>query len=130
MEKHKVKFKIKSSVRKKRKFNNKTCKKFCDTIFLPEKERVEIEFSKGNNIKYKYTPIKKLSNTNKTLAKTIKKLYLKACNDIYCQKDCKGTKSKWLKSFTKKRKDTLIQKGATSGCRDLLKEYPEYYKNI
>jgi hypothetical protein len=60
-------------------------------------------------------------------------MFLKSCDDIYCQKKCKGnkSKSKWLKSFSKKRKDNLIQQGATSGCRDLKKEYPEYKdKNI
>jgi len=62
--------------------------------------------------------------------KLIKDMYLKGCNDIYCQKKCPGSKNKWLKSFTKKRKETLIKKGAISGCRDLQKEFPEYYKNI
>ena len=55
---------------------------------------------------------------------------VKGCNDIYCRKSCKNSKNKWLKSFTKKRKETLIQQGAISGCRDLIKEFPEYYKNI
>ena len=34
----------------------------------------------------------------------------------------------WNK-FTKKRKENLIQQGAISGCRDLIKEFPKYYKN-
>jgi hypothetical protein len=29
---------------------------------------------------------------------------VKGCNDIYCQKSCKNSKNKWLKSFTKKEK--------------------------
>ena len=90
---------------------NKTCKKFCKKVFLPERERVD---------KMKYI----------IPTKMIKDLYLKSCNDIYCQKKCQSIKSKWLKSFTKKRKDKLIQQGAISGCRDLIKEFPEDYKNI
>ena len=35
------------------KSKNKTCKKFCKKVFLPERERVEIEFNKHN---LKYTP--------------------------------------------------------------------------
>jgi hypothetical protein len=98
---------------------SKTCKTFCKNVFLPERERVEIEFAKKNNLKY-MTP-----------NKTVKDMFLKSCDDIYCQKKCKGSKSKWLKSFSKKRKDNLIQQGATSGCRDLKKEYSEYKdKNI
>ena len=97
---------------------NKTCKKFCKKVFLPERERVEMEFAKRNKMKY-IIP-----------TKMIKDLYLKSCNDIYCQKKCQSIKSKWLKSFTKKRKDKLIQQGAISGCRDLIKEFPEDYKNI
>ena len=103
---------------------NKTCKQFCKNTFLPERERVEIKFSR------KYKPIKVLRKTNKSLATLLENAYLKSCNDIYCQKSCKNRKNKWLNSFTKKRKDTLIQQGATSGCRDLIKEFPEYYKNI
>jgi len=107
------------------KSKNKTCKRFCKEVFLPEKERVEIKFSK------KYQPIKVLRETNrKTFANTLETLFLKSCNDIYCQKTCKNNKKPWLKSFTKKRKENLIQQGAISGCRDLMKEFPEYYKNI
>ena len=109
---------------------NKTCKKFCKKVFLPERERVEIEFSNKYNKKNKYQPIKILRKTNKSLAKLLESAYLKNCNDTYCQKSCKNSKNKWLKSFTKKRKETLIQQGAISGCRDLIKEFPEYYKNI
>jgi len=110
---------------------NKTCKKFCKEVFLPERERVEIEFSKKNK-KFKYKTIKLLRKTNKksSLANLLENSFLKVCDDIYCQKDCKGSKNKWLKSFTKKRKENLIQQGAISGCRDLIKEFPEYYKNI
>ena len=109
---------------------NKTCKKFCKKGFLPERERVEIEFSNKYNNKNKYQPIKVLQKTNKSLAKLLENVYLKGCNDIYCQKSCKNNKNKWLKSFTKKRKEKLIQQGAISGCRDLIKEFPKYYKNI
>jgi hypothetical protein len=110
---------------------NKTCKKFCKEVFLPERERVELEFSKKLNKKYKYKTIKQLRKTNKkSLANLLENAFLKNCDDIYCQKGCKGRKNKWLKSFTKKRKEHLIQQGAISGCRDLIKEIPEYYKNI
>lgn len=110
---------------------NKTCKRFCKEVFLPERERVEIEFSKKLNKKLKYKTIKQLHKTNNhSFAKLLNKLYLKSCDDIYCQKKCKGSKNKWLKSFTKKRKENLSKKGAISGCRDLIKEFPEYYKDI
>lgn len=119
-----------NSARKIMNSKNKTCKKFCKKVFLPERERVEIEFSNKYNKKNKYQPIKVLRKTNKSLAKLLESAYLKGCNDTYCQKSCKNSKNKWLKSFTKKRKETLIQQGAISGCRDLIKEFPEYYKNI
>jgi hypothetical protein len=110
---------------------NKTCKRFCEKVYLPEKERVEIEFSKKINAKFKYKPIKLLRKTNKkSLAKILENAYLKDCDDIYCQKHCKGSKNKWLKSFTKKREEKLREQGAISGCRDLIKEFPEDYKNI
>ena len=117
---------------KKSNLKNKTCKTFCKNVFVPERERVEIEFS--NKYNKKYQPIKVLRKTNKTFAKWLENAYLKACNDNYCQKSCNHHKNhkkhKWLKTFTKKRKEILIQQGAISGCRDLMKEFPEYYKNI
>ena len=125
MENKKVKSKNKSA-RKIMNPKNKTCKQFCKKIFLTERERVEIEFSNKYNKKNKYQPITK---TNKSLSKVLENMYVKGCNDIYCQKSCKNSKNKWLKSFTKKRKENLIQQGAISGCRDLAKEFPEYYKN-
>jgi len=111
---------------------NKTCKKFCKQVYLPERERVEIEYSNKLNKKFKYKSIKDLRkiDKNSSLAKMLENMYLTGCNDMYCQKSCKNSKNKWLKSFTKKRKETLIQQGAISGCRDLIKEYPGYYKNI
>ena len=101
---------------------NKTCKKFCKKVFLPERERVEIEFSKKYR-KFKYKPIQLLRKTNKksSVANLLENAFLK---------DGKDGKNKWLKSFTKKRKENLIQQGAISGCRDLIKEFPENYKNI
>ncbi len=98
---------------------NKTCKKFCKNVFLPIREEIEMEYAKKNKI------TKYLGAT-----KSVKKMYLQSCHDIYCQPKCKGINRKWLKSFTKKRKDKLIQQGAISGCRNLHKEFPEYYKNI
>ena len=130
MENKKVKSKNKS-VNKIMNPKNKTCKNFCKEVFIPERESVGIEFSKINlKKKYRYKPIKVLRKTNKSLANAQENMALKFCNDIYCQKSCKNSKNKWLKSFTKKRKEKLIQKGAISGCRDLLKEFPENYKNI
>jgi hypothetical protein len=132
MENKKVKSKSKRKSKNKLvEPKNKTCKKFCKEIFLPERERVEIEFSKRYR-KLKYKPIKLLRKTNKnsSVANLLENAFLKDCDDIYCQKDCKGSKNKWLKSFTKKRKENLIQQGAISGCRDLIKEFPEDYKNI
>ena len=100
-------------------------------MFLPERERVEMEFSKRYR-KFKYKPIKLLRKTNKksSLANLLESAFLKGCDDIYCQKDCKGSTNKWMKSFTKKRKEKLINQGATSGCRDLITEFPEYYKTV
>jgi hypothetical protein len=109
---------LKKTTKSLRKTKNKTCKIFCKKVYLPERERVELQYTKRNKMKY-HPP-----------TKLIKDMYLKGCNDIYCQKKCPGSKNKWLNSFTKKRKETLIKKGATSGCRDLHKEFPEYYKNI
>jgi hypothetical protein len=36
-------------VKYKPKYAKKTCKNFCKKVFLPERERVEIEFSKKLN---------------------------------------------------------------------------------
>ena len=49
------------------------------------------------------------------------------CKKVYCQKKCDNRTNQWLKSYTKKRKERLIKQGATSGCRDLMKEFPGYY---
>jgi hypothetical protein len=103
---------------------NKTCKKFCKNVFIPEMERVATVASN------KFKPIKLLRETNKPLAKMIQNMHLTQCNDIYCQKSCKNSKNKWLKSFTKKRKEKLIQQGAISGCKDLIKKFPKHYQNI
>lgn len=100
---------------------NKTCKNFCEKVFLSEREKVEKAYNKKMNIK--------IPTPNKSFKKTLKNIYLKTCNEIYCQKKCKNNK-KWLSSFTKKRKNTLIKQGAKSGCRDLIKEFPDYYNNL
>jgi hypothetical protein len=123
MENKKVKSKTKSS-RKIMNPKNKTCKKFCKNVFIPEMERVATVASN------KFKPIKLLRETNKPLAKMIQNMHLTQCNDIYCQKSCKNSKNKWLKSFTKKRKEKLIQQGAISGCKDLIKKFPKHYQNI
>jgi len=48
MENKKVNSKNKRKSEKKRvKPKKKTCKQFCKEVFLPERERVEIEFSKN-----------------------------------------------------------------------------------
>ena len=112
---------------KKTKSNNMTCKKFCRKVFIPEKERVEKKFSKY------YEPIavlrKKKDKFDNEFADILEDEYLKSCNDVYCQKKCKN-KEKWVKSFTQKRKEKLEKQGAISGCRDLIKEFPDYYENI
>lgn len=66
---------------RKRKSNNKnltskrkTCKNFCKKVFLPERERVEMEYARKNKMNY-ITP-----------KKIVKELYLKNCSDIYCKK--------------------------------------------
>ena len=78
---------------KKAKSKNKTCKNFCKKVFLPERERVEIQFSNKYNKVNRYKPIKVLRKTNKSLANLIENMYLKTCNDSYCQKSCKNSKS-------------------------------------
>jgi hypothetical protein len=102
-----------------------SCKKFCEDVFVPEKERVEQLFSKNYKV-------------NKSF--DLKPLYMRACDKVYCQKSCskKNRKNRkngknekrWVKSYTKKRKSDLMKKGALSGCRDLVKEFPKYYKGI
>ena len=47
-----------------KKVKNTTCKKFCKEVFLPERERVEIKFSK------KYKPITVLRKTNRKTFET------------------------------------------------------------
>jgi len=107
----------------------KSCKDFCEKDFLVERENVEELFSNEQKPSMKYVRIKELRKTNKQLAKVLKNMYLSSCNQIYCQNKC-TTNKKWLKSFTKKRKTDLIKRGAKSGCRDLMKEFPKYYKNV
>lgn len=102
-----------------------TCKNFCNKIFIPDKEKVEIAFAKKH--KLKYVPIDKLPKSKKSLKNLLKKVYLEGCKKIYCQTKCDNKTKQWLKSFTKKRKERLIKLGATSGCRDLIKEFPGYY---
>ena len=83
----------------------------------------------GTFVPLPYQPIQVQRKTNKSLAKYLEKRFIEGCDDIYCQKSCKTSKNKWLTSFTKKRKENLIQQGAISGCRDLIKELPETYAN-
>lgn len=108
---------------------SKTCKHFCEKVNLPERERIELEFAKKKKIKY--MPIEELRKTgkkkDKELATLLKKIYMNSCNTIFCQTKCKD--KQWLNSYSKKRKDRLIDQGAISGCRDLKKEFPEYYRN-
>jgi hypothetical protein len=86
-------------------------------------------------LRIKYVPIAKLPKSKKSLKNLLKTVYLEGCKKIYCQKKCsnetkgksKGTNIQWLKSYSKKRKERLIKQGATSGCRDLKKEFPGYY---
>jgi hypothetical protein len=111
---------------------NEYCKKkFCKDVFLPEKERVEMKASKY------YEPIEVLRKKNddfeRETADILENGYLESCYQIYCDKECKNSPEKiktWLKSFSKERKQKLIDQGAISGCRDLIKEYPDYYENI
>jgi hypothetical protein len=102
-----------------------TCKNFCNKVFLPDKERVEIKFAKKHKVNY--VPINKLPKEKKSLKRLLKKVYLATCKKVYCQKKCDNGTNQWLKSYTKKRKERLIKQGATSGCRDLMKEFPGYY---
>ncbi len=108
---------------------SKTCKHFCQKVNLAERERIELEFAKKKKIKY--VPIEQLRKTgkkkDKELAILLKKIYMNSCNTIFCQNKCKG--KQWLNTYSKKRKDRLIEQGAISGCRDLKKEFPEYYRN-
>lgn len=90
---------------------------------MPERERVEKEFTK-----------RILKQKSRKTSKFVRDLYLMTCKDIYCQDKCpstrKNAKTQWKRSFTKKRKEKLMKRGAKSGCRDLIKEHPTYYKDI
>jgi hypothetical protein len=94
-------------------------------VFIPDKEKVEIAFAKKHKVKY--VPIDKLPKSKKSLKNLLKTVYLEGCKKIYCQKKCDKGSEQWLKSYTKKRKERLMKQGATSGCRDLIKEFPGYY---
>ena len=37
-----------------------SCIQFCNKVFIPDKEKVEIAFSKKHKLKLKYVPINKL----------------------------------------------------------------------
>lgn len=116
-----------------------TCDSFCKKVFLPERERVEREFSKRLQKKSK----KQIPYTS---SKLIKDFYVFGCKNIYCQDKCppvarskngmflktakKSLKTLWKRSYTKKRKERLMKLGAKSGCRDLMEEYPNDYKNL
>ena len=123
-----------SSIKKTQKpYNTDKCKKqFCKNVFLPEREKVEMKFDKN------YERIEVMSNKDdqfeKETADFLEKAYLDSCSDIYCNdNNCnKSSKSnkKWVKSFSQERKKKLIGQGAISGCRDLIKEHPDYYENI
>jgi hypothetical protein len=52
---HKL-FTAKQTKRKSQNRNDKTCKRFCKNIFLPERERVEMEFAKKYKMKYRKIP--------------------------------------------------------------------------
>lgn len=115
--------------RKKRSHPTHICKtKYCKKVFLPEREKVEKEFSSD------YKTIEELRKNgdefDTRIADIIEDGYLRTCHDIYCQNKCKMKgKNTWAKSFTKKRKNRLMKQGATSGCRDLMREFPNYYKD-
>ena len=111
------------------KIQDKTCTNFCKNVFIPEKERVEKKASKH------YEPIevlrKKKDKFDHEEADYLENMYLRSCNDIYCQKKCNNKdKTSWVKTIEKKRKERLMEQGAISGCRDLVKEFPDYYENI
>ena len=108
---------IKQTRKQKKKNKIKKCKKFCKKVFLPERERVEKKFSKNFSTEFLGFDPNELRDIDK------------GCNDIYCQRKCKN-KKKWVKSISKKRKKKLEKQGAMSGCRDLIQEFPDYYKNI
>lgn len=96
----------------------KTCKKdYCEKVFVPEREKVELQFAKDNKKKYVA-----LAKQTKELADMMKQLYVKACEDIYCG-NCG-----FVKTVDEKRKNKLQSMGATSACRDMKKEFPKYYK--
>ena len=63
---------------------NKTCKKFCKEVFLPERERVEIEHDKKWKKKRPYKPIKLLRKTNKksSLSNLLENVFLKSSDNL------------------------------------------------
>lgn len=50
-----------------------SCSQFCNKVFLPDKERVEIKWSNNHNLKLKYVPINKLPKEKKSFGKVVKK---------------------------------------------------------
>ena len=54
-----------------------SCSQFCNKVFLPDKERVEIKWSNNHNLKLKYVPINKLPKEKKSFGKVVKKYIVK-----------------------------------------------------
>lgn len=92
---------------------------YCKKVFLAEREKVEQQFAK--DAKKTYVPLKEMKD--KSLAKMMERAYVDNCKEIYCSPTCG-----FAKSVDKDRKAKLVKKGATSACRDLVKEFPKYYK--
>lgn len=104
-----------------------TCKQYCNSYFLPERERVEAKHAKDH--KSTYTPL--AQQKDRALASRVRRAYLGLCKDIYCRKGsgCGGKdKEDFVASISDNRKAALLKLGATSGCRDIIKEFPKYYK--
>ena len=103
----------------------KECTKFCKTVFLKERERVETVVAKEKGLTY--VPVDK--KKDKELGRILKRSYVEACEKIYCNKGCDGAKKDFVKTVEKDkpRKERLQKNGAISACRDLAKEFPKHY---
>lgn len=102
------------------------CTTFCKTTFLKERERVETAFAEEHGMSY--VPVDKMKST---FGKNLKAMYVNSCKTIYCNKGCNGTNKDFINSVekNKQRKENLQKQGAISACRDLVKEFPKYYKS-
>jgi hypothetical protein len=104
---------------KERESKGSKCDQYCSNVFLPERERVEVLFTRKAGLP-PYVPVDKMSN--KVLGSMMKDAYIKTCNGIYCSPKCG-----FVETIDSSRRKNLTRRGALSACRDLVREFPGYY---